>query len=198
MKWVWGYYMNFKRHAFSIIELIVVVAIVAILAALAMPAYNKYTVISKLEKAKPYINATVNALKTRYDTTGSFAGSLTIGGTTQASYTNGSTYAVTGAGPIVTADYRDPALANTFCKAKTSASFAIWMTGLEGMSGYTTPSPGGISNLSGIYVRVYVDPVGVMRVVCGKHFSSHAASMDIDYSRYLGCDQTDLTNYQCP
>lgn len=187
-----------NKDAFSLLELIVVISIVAILAAIAVPTYKRYLVISNLAKAKPYVDAAINQLEVRYNSTGSFSGNFTLGSTTEATYSNGTTYAVTGAGPIVTADWRDPSLANATCNSNNSASFAVWMTGLEGIPGYDAPAPGSVSNQSGIYVRLYVTPEGVTRMVCGQHFPSHSASMSIEYSKYWGCDQTDLINFVCP
>lgn len=61
-----------KRHAFSLIELLIVISITAIIAAIAVAQYRNYTIRAKISQAMVILNNIGNKAKQYYDSHGTF------------------------------------------------------------------------------------------------------------------------------
>ncbi len=127
-----------STRAFSLIELMVVIAIVAILAAVAAPAYKDYRIRTTAASAVVILQDMTDKGIEAIERTGSFPATIEYGGQTYTTL-SGTAQKALDAPPIVRAGYWDDTRLTGISDPDIFVA-CVYVTGLEGITGYVAPT----------------------------------------------------------
>lgn len=179
-------------NAFSIIELLVVIAIVAILSSTALPTYKEYRIKATAASAVIILQDMVDKGIEAIEREGSFPSTISYGGQTYTTL-SGTAQKALDAPPIVRAGYWDDTRLTGIDDPDKFVA-CVYVTGLEGITGYVAPTASSDGARAAICAKAKVIN-NTYVVYCGS-YSSGGFDVPVDYLP-AGCNCSDLRTETC-